>query len=136
MAVRYRKYFSQCKPMNCNGRKGKLCPGDRPRNKLNGQYRACGHWAIEFFDDTKQWQSLTFKDVRSRVDAEKRLAMFISDRERGKLNLPKKKVIPTLAEYSGTYLKLHRNAKENTRIMKKRITTSLVKYLGITPWIR
>ena len=67
--------------------------------------------------------------------------MFISDRERGKLNLPKKKVIPTLAEYSGTYLELYKNAKENTRIMKKSITTSLVRYLGdysmdkITPFI-
>ncbi|TVM04065.1 MAG: site-specific integrase [Candidatus Brocadia sp. WS118] len=67
--------------------------------------------------------------------------MFIGDRERGKLNLPKKKVIPTLAAYSKTYLELYKNAKENTRIMKKSITTSLVKYLGdysldkITPFV-
>lgn len=39
MAVRYRKYFQQCKPIPCNGSQGKHCPGDRPRNKLNGQYR-------------------------------------------------------------------------------------------------
>lgn len=141
MAVRYRKYFPQCKPIECGGRKGKYCPGDRPRNKLNGQYRACGHWCIEFFDDTKQWQSLTFKDVRCRVDAEKRLAMFISDRERGKLNLPKRKVIPTLAEYSKKYLELHKNAKENTLCAKKVCVNNLTRFLGgyrldkITPFI-
>ncbi len=140
MAVRYRKYFPQCKPIPCNGRTGKNCPGDRPK-RSNSEFKDCGVWCLEFFDDTKQWQSLTFKDVRYRADAEKRLAMFISDRERGKLNLPKKKVIPTLAEYSGTYLELYKNAKENTRIMKKSITTSLVRYLGdysmdkITPFI-
>lgn len=142
MGVRYRKYFSQCKPIPCNGRPNKrYCPGNRPRNKLNGQYRACGHWAIEFFDDTKKWQSLTFKDIRSRADAERRLAMFIGDRERGKLNLPKKKVIPTLAEYAGTYLELYRGAKENTLAMKKRVVNAIAKYLGdyrlneITPFL-
>jgi integrase len=57
------------------------------------------------------------------------------------VNLPRKKVIPTLTEYSRTYLELYKNVKENTRIMKKSITTSLVKYLGdysmdkITPLI-
>lgn len=46
--------------------------------------------------------------------------MFIGDRERGKLNLPKKKVIPTLAEYSKTYLELYKGAKENTLGARKR----------------
>ncbi|WP_052565162.1 MULTISPECIES: tyrosine-type recombinase/integrase [Candidatus Brocadia] len=141
MAVRFRKYFPQCKPIPCNGRQGKHCPGDRPLNKLNGQYRVCGHWAIEFFDDTKKWQSLTFKDIRSRADAERRLAMFIGDRERGKLNLPKKKVIPTLGEYSKTYLELYRGAKESTQDTKRANINILVKHLGdyrldkITPFI-
>ncbi len=141
MGVRYRKYHSQCKPIPCNGRPNKrYCPGDRPK-RSDGEFKDCGVWCLEFFDDSKIWQSLTFKDVKCRADAEKRLAMFISDRERGKLNLPKRKVIPTLAEYSRTYLELHKNAKENTRIMKKSITTSLARYLGdypldkITPFI-
>ena len=141
MGVRYRKYHSQCKPIPCNGRTNKrYCPGDRPK-RSTGEFKDCGVWCLEFFDDSKIWQSLTFKDVKCRADAEKRLAMFISDRERGKLNLPKRKVIPTLAEYSRTYLELHKNAKENTRIMKKSITTALVRYLGdypldkITPFI-
>src|SRR3990170_8178434 len=141
MAVRFRKYFKECKPIACGGRKSKHCPSDRPRNKLNGQYRACGHWAVEFFDDTKQWQSLTFKNVRCRADAEKRLAMFISDRERGKLSLPKKKVTPTLSAYGQTYLDFCKNDKENTYLLKLRMVTTLTRHLGeypldkITPFI-
>lgn len=130
MAVRFRKYFPQCKLIPCSGRLGKsYCPGDRPK-RSNGEFKDCGVWCIEFFDDSKIWQSLTFKDVRNKTEAERRLAMLIGDRERGKLNLPKRKVIPTLTEYSGTYLELYKNAKENTRLLKKSIIASLIKYLG------
>ena len=73
---------------------------------------------------------LTFKDIRNKTDAEKRLTLFISDRERGQLNLPKKKAIPTLAEYSKTYLEIHKTAKENTFAMKKMAVNALVEYLG------
>jgi integrase len=98
-------------------------------------------WCIEFFDDNKQWQSLTFKDIHNRTDAEKRLTLFISDRERGQLNLPKKKVIPTLAEYSKTYLELYKTAKERTLASKKSLVSALVRHLGnyrldrVTPFI-
>lgn len=141
MAVRYRKYFQQCKAIPCNGRPGKsYCPGDRPK-RSNGDYKNCGVWCIEFFDDSKEWQSLTFKDIRNKSDAEKRLTLFISDRERGQLNLPKRKAVPTLVEYSKTYLELHKTAKENTLAMKRRGVKVLVEYLGdygldkITPFI-
>ena len=139
MAVRYRKYFKECKPVQCTGRRSRQC-SETPK-RSNGEYKTCGVWCIEFFDDSKQWQSLTFKDIRNKSDAEKRLTLFISDRERGQLNLPKKKVIPTLAEYSRTYLELCKNAKENTRNVKRRSTKSLVEYLGeynldkITPFV-
>lgn len=139
MGVRFRKYFNECKAIHCSGRRARQCPETPKRS--NGEYKTCGVWCIEFFDDRKEWQSLTFKDVRNKTEAERRLAMFIGDRERGKLHLPKKKVIPTLAEYSKTYLELYKNSKENTRIMKKSIVTALVKYLGdysldkITPFV-
>ncbi len=139
MGVRYRKYFKECKPVQCTGRRSRQCPETPKRS--NEEYKTCGVWCIEFFDDNKQWQSLTFKDIRNKSDAEKRLTLFISDRERGQLNLPKKKAIPTLAEYSGTYLELYKNAKENTRNVKRRSTKSLVEYLGeynldkITPFV-
>lgn len=132
MAVRYRKYFQQCKPIPCNGRQGKHCPGDRPR-RSNGEYKNCGTWCIEFFDDRKEWQSFTFKDVRNKTDAEKRLAMFIGDRERGKLQLPKKKVVPTLAEYSRIYLELYKNDKENTLVSRQRAINATVRYLKDYP---
>ncbi len=128
MAVRFRKYFNECKPIQCTGRRSRQCP-ETPR-RSNGEYKTCGVWCIEFFDDRKQWQSLTFKDIRNKSDAEKRLTLFISDRERGVLKLPKKKVVPTLAAYSETYLELYRNAKENTRNVNRRSTKSLVEYLG------
>ncbi len=139
MAVRFRKYFNECKPIQCTGRRSRQCP-ETPR-RSNGEYKTCGVWCIEFFDDQKQWQSLTFKDIRNKSDAEKRLTLFISDRERGVLKLPKKKVVPTLAAYCDTYLELFRTAKENTLAARKRAVNALVTHLGeyplnrITPFV-
>jgi len=131
MAVRFRKYYKECKPIKCTGRRSRQCPETPKRS--NGEYKTCGAWCIEFFDDQKQWQSLTFKDIRNKTDAEKRRTLFISDRERGQLNLPKKKLIPTLTEYSPKYLAHCRGGKENTRLLKQSIINSLVKYLGNYP---
>ncbi len=111
MGVRYRKYHEVCKDLPCTGRRSRQCPETPKRS--NGEYKSCGVWCIEFFDDNKQWQSLTFKDIHNKTDAEKRLTLFISDRERGQLNLPKNKAIPTLTEYGKTYLELCKNDKEN-----------------------
>ncbi len=91
MGVRYRKYLSGCKNINCKGKEGKHCPSDRPSN-LNGEYKKCGAWVVELFDESSRWKTIAFSDVRSKRDAEKRLALLITDRERGKLNLPKKLV--------------------------------------------
>lgn len=140
MAVRWRKYFKECKPVQCGGRKGKYCPSELP-HRATGEYKACGVWCIEFFDSNKQWQSLTFKDIHCKSDAEKRLAMFIGDRERGMLSLPKKKHVPTLTEYSKRYLELYAVAKENTLAVKIRTVNTLERYLGdyrldkITPFV-
>ena len=148
MAVRYRKYFQQCKGKRAEGDKyGKVivkgveCDGKRSRVCPENVPSPCGRWLLEFFDDHKQWVSLSFKDVRSERDAEKRLAMFISDRERGKLNLPKKRAIPTLSAYGQIYLDFCKNDKENTYLLKLRMVTTLTRYLGeypidkITPFI-
>ena len=148
MAVRFRKYFKQCKGKRTEGdRYGKVvvkgveCEGKRSRLCPEGVPSPCGRWLIEFFDDHKQWVSLSFKDIRSKKDAERRLSMFIADRERGKLNLPKKKAIPTLSAYGQTYLEFCKNDKENTYLLKLRMVTTLTRYLGeypldkITPFI-
>ena len=148
MAVRFRKYFKQCKGKRSEGdRYGKVivrgieCDGKRSKVCPEGVPSPCGRWLIEFFDDHKQWVSLSFKDVRSKKDAERRLSMFITDRERGKLSLPKKKAIPTLSAYGQTYLDFCKNDKENTYLLKLRMVTTLTRYLGgypldkITPFI-
>ncbi len=148
MAIRFRKYFKQCKGKRSEGdrygkviMKGVECEGKRGRHCPEGVPSPCGRWLIEFFDDHKQWVSLGFKDIRSKKDAERRLAMFIADRERGKLNLPKKKAIPTLSVYGQTYLDFCKNDKENTYLLKLRMVTTLTRHLGeypldkITPFI-
>jgi len=131
MGVRYRKYFKECKPVQCTGRRSRQCP-ETPK-RANGEYKTCGVWCLEFFDDRKEWKSLTFKDVTCKREAERRLVLFISDRERGKLQLPKKKVIPTLAEYSRTYIELYKGDKENTFVSRQRAINAMVRYLGDYP---
>ena len=148
MAVRFRKYFKQCKGKRAEGdRHGKVvtkgveCEGKRGRHCPEGVPSPCGRWLLEFFDDQKQWISLSFKDVRSKKDAERRLSMFIADRERGKLNLPRRKTIPTLSAYGQIYLDFCKNDKENTYLLKLRMVTTLTRHLGeypidkITPFI-
>ncbi len=140
MAVRFRKYFNQCKPITCCGKRSRICPQDLP-HRANGEYKACGVWCIEFFDSNKEWQSLTFKDIHCKTDAEKRLATFIGDRERGRLNLPRKKHTPTLAVYAQRYLETYSTAKENTRLTKLKLINVLTRFLGeyrldkITPFL-
>ena len=59
--------------------------------------------------------------------------MFIADRERGKLSLPKKKITPTLSAYGQIYLDFCKNDKENTFLLKLRMVTTLTRYLGEYP---
>ncbi len=129
MGVRYRKYFDLCKDINCKGKRGKHCPSDRPR-RLSGELKKCGSWVIELFDESGRWKTLSFRDVRNKRDADKRLALLVGDRERGLLRLPKKQNIPTLAEYCRQYLDNAKNEKENTYLGKKRVVKTLTKYLG------
>lgn len=146
MAVRWKKYYpDKCKDdkgqsINCDGKRGDYCPVNLP-TKDNGEVKRCGRWLIELFDDKKRWVSVSFRDIRSRKDAMKRLMVLIGDRERGKLQLPKKKQIPSLRTYSQTYLGLYKEAKSNTLAMKQRAVNALVNFLGdypldkITPFI-
>ncbi|MHC4270073.1 MAG: tyrosine-type recombinase/integrase [Planctomycetota bacterium] len=129
MGVRFRKYSSLCKEIDCKGKRGKYCPSDRPR-KLNGEYKKCGTWVVELFDESNRWKGIAFRDIRNKKDAEKRLALLIGDRERGILKLPKKQNVPTLTEYCKQYLENAKNEKENTYLNKKRAVKALTKYLG------
>jgi integrase len=129
MGVRFRKYSSLCKEIDCKGKRGKYCPSDRPR-RLKGEYKKCGAWVVELFDESNRWKGLSFRDVRNKRDAEIRLALLIGDRERGLLRLPKKQNIPTLAEYCKQFLENAKNEKENTYLFKKRAVKALTKFLG------
>lgn len=142
LGVRYRRFYKCCKDRKgCNGRIGKDCPVNELPKRENGKPYKCGTWLVELFDENKRWQSMAFKDIRSKADAEKRLALLITDRERGMLRLPKRKAIPTLAGYSKTYLEHCKNDKRNTYLLKLRMVSALTRYLGdytldrITPFI-
>ncbi len=138
MGVRFRKYLSKgkngkylsiCKDIDCKGKKGKHCPPNRPRN-LNGEYVKCGTWIVELFDGANRWQSIAYRDITNKRDAERRLALLVGDRERGMLRLPRRRNMPTLAEYCKQYLESAKNDKENTLYAKKRAVKALTKHLG------
>jgi integrase len=139
VGVRFRKYLSKgkngkyssiCKNIDCKGKKGKHCPPNRPRN-LNGEYVKCGTWVVELFDESNQWKSVVYRDVRNRSDAERRFAVAIGDREREVLRLPRRRNnMPTLAEYCKQYLESAGNDKENTFLSKTRAVKALIKHLG------
>ena len=130
MGVRFRKYLPLCKDIDCKGKKRRYCPPDRPKNKLNGKYKKCGTWVVELFDEANRWQSIAYRDITNKRDAERRLGLLIGDRERGMLRLPRRRNMPTLAEYCKQYLESARNDKENTLCAKKRAVKALTKYLG------
>jgi integrase len=129
VGARHRKYFDLCKAVNCNGKRGVHCPSDRPR-RLNGEYKKCGSWVVELFDESGRWKTIAYRDVTNKKDAEKRLALLIGDRERGLLRLPKKTNVPTLAEYCIPFLENAKSGRENTYLCKKRVVKTLTKYLG------
>ncbi len=138
MGVRFRKYLSKgkngkyssiCKDIDCKGKKGRHCPPNRPRN-LNGEYVKCGTWIVELFDGANRWQSIAYRDITNKRDAERRLALLVGDRERGMLRLPRRRNMPTLVEYCKQYLESAKNDKENTLYAKKRAVKTLTKHLG------
>jgi integrase len=130
VGVRFRKYLPLCKDIDCKGKKGRYCPPDRPKNKLNGEYKKCGTWVVELFDESNCWKTIAFRDVKNKRDAGRRLSLLIGDRERGNLKLPKKGKIATLKEYCQTYLEYSKNDKENTLSNKVGAVKSITKYIG------
>ncbi|MBM4056065.1 MAG: site-specific integrase [Planctomycetes bacterium] len=128
MGTRFIKYLDKCKEIKCNGRKGNYCP--KLPKKKNGDKKACGRWAIEFFDENHIWRQVSFKDIASRSEAARRHSLIIGDRERGRLDLPKLRGIPTLTQYAKKYLDACKNEKENTRLSKTRAVNTLINHLG------
>jgi len=147
MAIRWRKYYGECKGkrnegdkygkviekgIKCNGRRGSYCPSGVPN--------PCGQWAIDYREIDGRWVSKVFTGI-SRTEAKDRLEDIRSNIRRGLIGLPQLRKMPTLKEYAGKYLELSRRDKENTLLAKKRAVRVLVQYLGdyrlgkITPFI-
>ncbi len=137
MAVRFRKYFKQCKGkrsegdmhgkvivrgIDCEGRRGRHCPAGVPS--------PCGAWALDFRHPDGRWLSKIYPEIRTKTEAEHFLAIIKTDILRKKFNLPCEKAIPTLKEYSNQYLEISKNSKENTFVAKKRAVNILVEHLG------
>ena len=141
MAIRFRKYFKQCKGKRAEGdRYGRViekgvecCEGKRSRLCPEGVPSPCGAWAIDFRHPDGRWVSKVYPEIKTKTEAEHYLSIIKTDILRGKFNLPCKKAIPTLKEYSKTYMEPHRGAKENTLAMKKRAINALVAVLGGYP---
>ncbi len=72
MAVRFRKYFHQCKGkrtegdrygkvvvkgVECEGKRGKYCPGGVPM--------PCGAWAIDYRELNGRWVSKVFPGINN-----------------------------------------------------------------------
>lgn len=137
MAIRFRKYFPQCRGKRSAGDKygkvivkGAECEGKRGKHCPEGIPSPCGAWAIDFRHPDGRWVSKVYPEVKTKTEAEHFLSIIKTDILRKKFNLPCEKAIPTLKEYSKRYLELCRNSKENTFIAKQRAVNILVKHLG------
>lgn len=125
MAVRFRKYFGQCKPIACNGKKGKQCP-ELPKEK------SCGGWAIEYREFDGRWVSKIFAGI-GKTQAQEFLEEIKSKVRKRIVGLPDNKKIPLLGEYAEQYMCLSAGNMENTVANKKAILGILVKRFGNCP---
>ncbi|MCF6154869.1 MAG: hypothetical protein E3K36_06370 [Candidatus Brocadia sp.] len=71
MAIRFKQYFKECKPIRCNGRKSKQCP-EIPK-RANGEYRTCGAWCVEYREIDGRWVSKIFPGINNKTLAQDRL---------------------------------------------------------------
>ena len=147
MAVRFRKYFHQCKGKRTEGdRYGKVitngieCEGKRSRVCPEGVPSPCGAWAIDYRELNGRWVSKVFPGI-NKTQATELLEEIKGNIRRQIFGLPIKRQIPTLGEYARIYLDLCKSEKENTFSMKRTAIKALTRYLGeypldkITPFI-
>lgn len=71
MAIRFKRYFKECKPIRCNGKKSRQCP-DIPK-RLNGRNRTCGAWCVEYREIDGRWVSKRFSGINNKTLARYRL---------------------------------------------------------------
>ncbi len=146
MAVRFRKYFKQCKGKRQAGdRYGKViggikCEGKRGRYCPEGVSSDCGAWAVDYREVDGRWVSKVFPGI-NKTQATELLEEIKGNIRRQMFGLPTKKKIPTLGEYALTYLELCKAEKETTFQTKRSLINALIRYIGeysldkITPFI-
>jgi len=147
MAVRWRKYYKECKGKRNDGdrygkvtEKGIECEGKRGKHCPEGVSSPCGAWSIDYREIDGRWVSKVFTGI-SKTEARERLEDIRSNIRRGMIGLPQARKTPTLREYSEKYLEFHKTDKESTLLARRRAVSVLVKYLGdyrldkVTPFI-
>lgn len=141
MAVRYRKYFQQCKGkrnagdrhgkviekgIDCEGKRNKNCPEGVPKDK------PCGGWAIEFRDQNGKWQSI-IKPGLTKTEAKEAYNEIVRNIRRGLFDLPVLQRMPkiTVETYSRKYLEhIKGSVPENTFVNRQTAVNAIVKHLG------
>ncbi|TLD41853.1 MAG: Integrase [Candidatus Jettenia ecosi] len=141
MAVRYRKYFQQCKGKRNNGdRYGKLiakgisCEGKRSKNCPEGipKDKPCGGWAIEFRDQQGKWQSI-IKPGFTKTTAKEAYLEIIRNIQRGLFDLPILQKMPkvTVEAYARKYLEhIKGSIPENTFVSRQTAANAIIRRLG------
>lgn len=139
MAVRWKKYFAECKGkraegdkygkvvqggIKCSGKRGSYCPPNVPN--------PCGVWAIDFRDQHKKWRSITPSGF-TKTDAKQAYNEIVRNISRGLFNLPILQKMPkvTLVEYSKKYLsQIKGSVPENTFINRQTAVSAIVRHIG------
>ena len=136
MAIRWRRYHSQCKGKRNEGdkygkviEKGIECEGKRGKHCPEGIPSPCGTWAIDYREIDGRWVSKVFPGI-SKTEAKERLEDIRSNIRRGLIGLPQARKMPSLKEYTKKYLEFSKGDKENTLLSKKRAVNVLAQYLG------
>ncbi len=126
MSYRYRKYYPQCKEIDCNGKASqKRCP-TIPLKK-NGIPKACGTWVVELRDSNGKWTQESLEHS-NKTEAQEQFQILMGKRADGVLRL-KRKGIPTLKDYCNTYLQhVKATIRESSYLSHERTARTISKH--------
>ncbi len=138
MSVRWKKYHSACKGkresgdrygkvsggIKCEGRRGKYCPEDAPKD--------CGAWTVEFRDQHGIWKSI-IKPGFTKTEAKEAYNEIVRSIQRGLFDLPILRKMPkvTVEAYSKRYLDhIKAGVPENTFVNRQTAVNAIIRHLG------
>ena len=139
MAVRFRKYFKECKGKRQDGdkygkviEKGIKCEGKRGRHCPEGVPGTCGAWAIEFRDQHGIWKGV-IKPGFTKTQAKEAYNEIVRNIQRGLFDLPMLRKMPkvTVETYSRKYLEHIKGiVPENTLVNRHTAINAITRHLG------